>query len=250
MPNGTLLKPKTAHLTAYSTTEIFYPLTEWVPAMGIDKCTCVWRNSAVAALSTRVGYQTAEVRTDKPDAWAAIGTTQTTDNTGFCTTSTTISSGTASKYWVRFGAAYKSTGSFGEGDYSLQVSLDDWGTPIGTKTFQATSENNTSQYEAFTPWIPAQFADKVKMAIVASGFSNLTAQPAYQTATTLTDTADVWTTFDAATIADDEWCTGDETLTLTGKMWVRFGVEFHRTGVVAGTRGEGQITISTCIRTT
>ena len=42
---------------------------------------------------------------------------------------------------------------------------------------------------------------------------------------------------------------GDLLPILTGKMWVRFGLEFHRT-TSSPTRGEGEFSISTCIRTT
>ncbi|MFA6958393.1 MAG: hypothetical protein WC538_21205 [Thermoanaerobaculia bacterium] len=251
---GAILAPRQAQVTAFSTANSFIPLTDWVLATGVDTAKVVWRNVGSTTLTTQPAYQTAPVRTDKPDYPQALGVTTLATNNEAITSNVSLSSATSAKFWIRFGILYKATsGTFGTGNVWMQATLDAWGQIVTREaSLQLAAETTTSEFQAVTPWMPAIFADKVKFALAFPQQTNLYIRPVFQTSTTLPgkDTSN-WdsTNMGSEITTVGETCTAELPSLGTpfaAKMWVRFGIQYRSN--VAG-RAEGNVIVSVAVRT-
>jgi len=84
------------------------------------------------------------------------------------------------------------------------------------------------RFEAFTEWFPAMGMDYVKAILKLKSLTQqFQCQLAVQTAAVRTSAPDSWTTLDQMTSSDRCTTMVDVTSTLTGKMYVRFGIAYN-----------------------
>jgi hypothetical protein len=221
-----------------SGTDLYEPFTEWLPAVGLDAVRAVIKQYALSNFQCRFGYQTADVRTDKPNAWASNGSLVTTPEVVY---DVDLSAVTPGKFFIRFGVCYQGTGAgAGRGTVALQTSFDACGKIVGSHSFQAYAENANDYYQPVTGWIPTIHVDKVKAAIIVSGVqvSGVTFDYnlAFQTAATSPEGPDAWSsTFLSGNTLQSgaaEWASGELSWASapTNKMWVRYGVHYKSSG--------------------
>lgn len=235
------------HVVATSTDAIYTWLTPWMLAPGASNAKCTLKRRAVTGnLQCQVAYQTAAVRTDKPDDPATIGAAQSGAGE-YCTGKVDISAGTASKTWIRFGVAASLTqaGSPGQADVSLDSATDACGQLVGTTTVSPVTYSTTNGFVPVTGWLPALAVEKLRATIVISGLvGNFQCRLAYRVATTSKETPGAWsTTFDAWRTADGEYNTGDLTPTTGSDMWVQVGLQFANSSGTA----VGQATVTSAV---
>lgn len=109
------------------------------------------------------------------------------------------------------------------------------------------TDTTTVQYAGFGEWLPLAGVTTIKavikyLAVSITGGNSMSVQLAYQTAATRTDKPSAWQTLGASatTFTDDgKFCTGEETPTVTGKSFIRFGIAYAMTG-----SGTGQACVS------
>lgn len=243
------------HLSTDTTTSNYQEFTAWMPAIGIDSVKVPLKVSGSSGnFRVQLAIQTADVRTDKPNAWArAAASDDYQQGDGEKATGlVSVSSATAGKAFVRFGLQYNlSAGStLGYADVASQVTFNACGEVVGTasKRLQTPDSTNT-QYEPYTDWIPAVQADKVSAAIVATGFAgNFSDRLAYQTADTSVESPNAWTNLEAGfNSTSGSRNTGELTLTLGTATWVRFGIASVLT---SGTNGAADVSAMISVRRT
>ena len=256
MALGHLFPGRMAHVTSSSNSvNRFEPMTDWVDATGIDRATFAWRNAGSTALYTRPAFQSAVVRTEKPDAWALLGTDAVSNDGEAVDGPWDMTGYLGGKKWVRFGFGHTAnTGSFAQGDVFMTVSCDTWGTPVASRRFQVATDSTDKQVMAISAWLPAMHVDKAKLTVATLALANLYVQPVFQTATTLTSTANAWQTATSdwtpsvgTNSSDQETTTGEVAPNSLGThMWVRFGIAYWLNG---GTRGQADVSVSLSVRT-
>jgi hypothetical protein len=202
-----------------------------MPATGLDTIIAVMLFSdLIGNFQGQIAIQTANVRPEMPNAPSLLGSVQSS-TTPYCTGAISVASSTAGAMWVRFGVAYNlsSGSSLGSADVTLIVSDDRCGQVAGnaTNTLHTTS-TRTNTYVAVTGWIPAIMANKVKAALVATALQGpIQWRLAMRTATTAPELPNAWsTTFDTWRTTAAEICTGELSTSITGDMWVQFGIQY------------------------
>lgn len=215
-------------------------MTPWVPCVGLDNIRALLLLRALSGnFQCRLAIQTAEVRTDKPNAWVLLDQMTTADR---CSGTLDISANTAGNMYVRFGVAYNlSSGTdYGAAEVQLLVSYSACGTIYGSTTLQLLSPDTNTYYAPLWDWIPIEEVPKFRFGVIQSGTDNgFKAEITYRTATIEPEGVTVaWGTvvLDAFVTGDDERCTGDLTLptastgSVAGKMWVQPGIGYSSSG--------------------
>ncbi|MFA6958390.1 MAG: hypothetical protein WC538_21190 [Thermoanaerobaculia bacterium] len=240
-------------------------LTDWFPAVGLDEAKAiVYAGQNVGAMTCDFTVQTAVLRTDAPDAWSA--TLFSFGNVAFqsCTSEVSLTGVLTNKMWARFGVLYRksTTGTYAQADLGGQVSFVSRGMLVGqmptTMLYANTWVNGNPGGWATrwsTDWVSAEWCDKVRAAIELG--HDVTGTPevrfVYQTATYRTSNPDSnWAAVGASTwTAGGTGYTGDVSLSLSGKMWVRFGVQIRSTDAPAsGTLDGVSVTAAVGVRRT
>jgi len=203
--------------------------TGWLTATGIDTVRAVLKiqNADASFFKARLAYQTANVRTNKPNAPTGTGTWYTDDGEN-CPNDYDVSTPTSSAFFVRFGVEYQlSEGSTPEGaDVSLQVSYGAKGQVVGSASQEVLAPDTVYKYLPLCDWVPALSAAKYKVAyVVSDAHANFTTRIAYQTAATSVEAPDGWTTGGVEGADDREVC-NEVTISTSNKMWVRFAVAY------------------------
>lgn len=225
-------------------TDSYEALTGWFPAVGIDEARgTVYADQLIGAMTCALVLQTATVRRECPDAWNATAIFNPgSGGSGAapfrqCTGDMSLTTALSQKTWVRFGKRYKkgATGTYTQADIAGQLSFVNRGMIVGemptttlySDTWSTTSPTGWATLWA-TRWIPAQWVEKARAA-VALGNDELNAvsvRPVYQTATTKISEPTGWTALGGSVFQSaGDGCTTDTTLSITDKMWVRFGIQ-------------------------
>ena len=142
----------TKRLTCFGTQQQHMEFTDWFQCTGVDevkaviaRASTVVSGGTTGAFETRLVIQVAPVRTDKPGAWATVGSDTYTGDGENCTGDESVSNATGANFWVRFGIGYKLTGdrTFGQADVSLIVSYGSCGMQVGGRTLQLQTTSST-----------------------------------------------------------------------------------------------------------
>jgi hypothetical protein len=226
-------------LSSWGTTAICVPFTEWSPCVGVD---AVQAAMILAALSMGAGsaqaqlaYQTAPVRVDNPDVWAAVPsglTVSGSTTTSGASSSIDVSSLTAGKAWIRFGVLLSvAVGGTppAVADVTLAMANTDVGAMVGNWRGQLVATVTSDAYMAVTGWTVSLAAQKVMAAIiVASASTNFRHRLVYRVAPTMQAVPGAWT--DIATEVNQsgnlERNTGRLALTLGANLFVQFGLAY------------------------
>lgn len=218
-----------------STTLAYKWFTPWGPATGLDTVIAILiLTGLIGNFQAQLVIQTADVRPEAPNAPTLLGSALSS-TTPYCTGAVSVSSYTAGAMWVRFGVAYNLTSgsALGAADVTLIVSDDRCGQAAGsaTNTLHTTS-TATNTYVAVTGWIPAIVATKVKAALVATALQGpIQWRLAMRTATTTPEQPNAWsTTFDTWRTTAAEVCTGELATSISGAMYVQFGIQYILSG--------------------
>lgn len=235
-------------------TWMYEPLTEWMNAFGMNTFRAAVLSQLDKNLTSfeyKMAYQTAATRTDEPDAFSPLGDSPTIGAASLCTEKVLSYTG---KAWFRIAIAYRTRSTSLSGMSRVRASLS-WiqcGSIAGAHEFTATTTSSTSTMpgaanEPVTEWMPAWYADRVQFAIIPTDVQgNITLMPTYQTAETSPEVADDWQFLPAATASPSERNTGELSPTLTGKMWVRFGLGYYLTS--GASLGQAVVNVATAVR--
>ena len=148
-----------------------------------------------------------------------------------------MATGNTGYFYVRFGVGYDlSEGStLARADVELLVSFNACGKIAGAINQQLVAMSTTVSYMAVTPFLPTIVAAKVRAAIAAASLTgDFQWRLAYRTAATNVQNPNAWsTTFDTYHTAG-ELNTGDLTPTISGKMWIQFGIQYNLSSSTPG----------------
>ncbi len=234
------------HLVSNNTgTTLYQWFTDWMCCDGVDAIRAVLKakNATSANFSWQLAIQYAPVRSDNPDAPAAIGNGQTGSGeyqTGDLSLAAQADAPTHRLF--RLGIAYTSVNaSVQQADVSLQASYKSVATPLGMARATLAITDSSNKYEVLTPWIPAIYMAKVKAAFVLNSINpsngNFKYRLAYQTAGTTVTQPSAWTDIESGWtqpgngVTYSERNTGEVTVT-TSEMWFRLGVAYTQAGGV------------------
>jgi len=231
MPSCARLTPETQKTLNCNSTSVRHAwYTEWLPAVGVEAVRLVLKNkSVVGNFRAKVSIQTAGVRTDNPDA------PDDTQGSGYLTGAgeqyelLDLSTVTPSKFFIRFGLAYSATDTtYSEADAAMQISFGTKGGAVrGSVSKHLVAATTTSRYLEVTPWMPALEVTKYRGAyVITKADANFQSRLAYQTASTSIQSPESWASTDSFQSGNLEECSGELTPTITGKMWIRFGLEY------------------------
>lgn len=238
---------------------VFYPVTGWISATGVDKVKFALKRMAVQlagispTFNVKVAVQVAQIRTDNPGNWQEIaGVGPYTGAGEDCTGEIDVSATTEDQLYVRFGVSCYlggTTPTNGQADMEVQVSYVSCGGIVGTFTQELQVYNTvTDTYTAVTGWIPAVDAAKVIAAFLLSGRSgNFECVLAYRAASTRTSAPDAWSKLEATYHSSDESTTTLLDLSITGKMFVQFGIAY-RQSAASSTTGQATVSVVTAVR--
>lgn len=243
-----LVQRRLAALSSSETQLEWY--TDWMPAIGLDNVQGVLKNKAVTGnFESRMAMQTAAIRTDNPDSPILLESSYQASGER-CSSVLSIATDLLSKCFVRFGVGYHlSSGSTpGQSDTSLELAYNSCGRIIGGDVAQLYVPGTTSFYRAFTGWIPAAHAAKVKAAIVILNASaNFRCQLAQRTATTSRESTSAWSSAleGGWHSGNGEYNTGEVSLSNGSSFWVQFGLEYQ---LSSGSSGEATASVSVAVR--
>lgn len=245
--------PVSFRVNIANTVSVYFPVTAWIPATGVDKVKFVIKrksvqtNGVAPTFNVKAAVQVCPVRVDNPDNWQEIAGVGPYSGAGeSCTGEIDVSATTEDQLFVRFGVSCYLGGTTpvnGQADLEVQVSYVSCGGIVGTFTQELRTYNTTTDaYVAVTGWIPAIDAAKVIAAIVLTGIAgNFRCQLAYRTAETRTQDPGSWTNLEAGYHNVNESNTTLLDLSITDKMFVQFGLAFSQS--TAGS-SPGQATAS------
>lgn len=220
------------HLVSTSTSYVYEWFTDWMPAIGLDTVRATIKHkAAAAAFQTKFAIQTANVRTNNPNAAATLETSPTAGAgervAGDTPGNIDITNSTAGTLFVRFGVAYSlSSAGIGDADVSMQLAYDACGRMIGSASAEVLAPDSGNSFLPVTGWMPAIHVSKFKAALVVTGSGSVfKTRMAVQTATTSVESPNAWTTdLDTWRTGDLEVNTGEITPSIGSHMWVRIGV--------------------------
>lgn len=249
-------KSVTKRLVTTTTDEIFEPFTDWMLGIGVDYVRMVIKrkNVQVAGGAPTINFkpamQVAQVRPDDALAYVDIAGIGPYAGAGESQTSEqNIATTTAANFWVRFGVSYYlggTTPTSGQADVEAQVSYTACGSMVGSMTQELQVYNTTSNsFVAISGWVPAVDADKVVAAFVITNIgSNFQCQLAYRTAATSIQATSVWNLIGTVQNANGETATTELALSLSGQMFVQFGLAFSQSAAGAA---PGRASVSTAV---
>jgi hypothetical protein len=206
----------------------WYAVTEWIPVCGLADIRVFFGNTAVqpvgGTFSQISGFQTATIRTDRPNDWSAWGTPVAG---GGSTTYNGLGSSIGTHYWVRFGVGMKND----EGSADLkpmnvtaraQVTVRTYGRSIGkTETTLLTRNGGTAGFDntilPVTGWLPTMGLKKVAASVemtsrVKEGSIDFEYRLVWRSAAD-SEVPSAWAAVDATWIntatANSTWCSGE-----------------------------------------
>lgn len=158
-----LTPPITRALVATTSATVrFEPLTDWMPAIGVDTIRAlVMISASTSGFRVKLAIQTATVRPDNPSSWVALGSDIYAvggGNTQVRTDRITVTTQTGPAMYVRFGVQFFSAAAgYERGDVALQIATDPCAELIGSKTFQLVANLSSTYYEPVSGWFPAMW---------------------------------------------------------------------------------------------
>ncbi len=222
--------------------------TPWLPCTGIDKFKAVLKNKNDSGdFESQVATQFAAVRTDNPDAPSTHGSALQ-DSGEYCTGEVDISSAGSTKFYVRFGVAFKVYGVSpsvpARANVELQVAYETVGQVLAPMAAQLSTTTTANQFVAVSSWVPVLNARKVKAAVVVNSLTdNFRWQLAYRVATTSKQVPGAWSTnFQGGYNTSGEFNTGELTPSGVNDMWVQFGIQYN-----ASASGNGQASVTAAV---
>lgn len=236
MSCGNLTSPVQRSLTALDGVVQYAWMTDWMLLPGMDTITAVLKAKAVSGnFRSQLAMQLAAVRTDNPNSPSTLASAH--NNAGeWPEQAVDVATGTTGYMWVRFGVAYDlHTGTTAaKADVELQVSFNACGGVVGAINQQLVAATATDSFVAITAFLATISAAKIRAALSATSLTgDFRWRLAYRTAATNVQNADAWTSLGSWQTAG-EVNTTDLTPTLTGKMWVQFGIQFALSGATPG----------------
>lgn len=222
-------------LTPYGGSTHYEWFTEWIPCTGIKTVRVAWSQRAESGtFSGRPAYQLAEVRTDLPDDGTEFTAGFQTGEGAWTAEEDLSGAGeTPDHFWIRFGVAYKATGS-GSATVGLNVTLENYGEVAGARSgIMVSALSTTDNFVPVSGWIPTVRIQQIKAALVYSDATGgIRVGLATQTADSDRLQPNSWTVFDtslaAPTSANTERLIADTSFTpqSDNAMWVRFGIVY------------------------
>ena len=229
--------PVEKRVTATSTTEIFVPMTAWIPALGVDQVRFGLRLLADSGgLQGRPAYQTAtavvgESGSGGRDVPQGLGTPTTE---ALSSQSFAVNLGTVQ--YVRFGVLVSLVqgGAPGQADVMLQAQVPGCGKPLGRWTDQIHIGGNTSPAVIpVTGYLPALKLQEIRAATVVVGMSCLLQTRLYlQTANVSPETPNAWIGLGQGVQGERKDCTSFNVSAHTNPndgvkpLFIRFGLGF------------------------
>jgi hypothetical protein len=179
--------PTGGRFNVMSTTEIFFPMTDWGIALGIDKVRATLRLLAESGdIQIRLAYQTATTVINEGGAGgrSAPQGLGTPTNPTMSTLQFNVAPGTV--HWIRWGVlvSLSQAGAPGQADVVLSLATPACGKPLGRFSDQIHIGGNTSPAVIpVTEWFAAFLLADVELALVGQAVSgNLETQVMFQTA--------------------------------------------------------------------
>lgn len=168
-----------------TSTALYYWLTPYMPATGVDTIRPILRALALAGganFKWQLAIQTCAVRQDNPDDPALLGTEQGGAGTY---APGDLSLTLAEKAWWRLGVAVRASSGVAQGDIELDYGFNDCGKVVAFTTFSITSDSSSNPTVIpLGDILPANFAQKFKAAvIIPSADANLQTKLVYRKGT-------------------------------------------------------------------
>jgi hypothetical protein len=169
------IKTSPVTVTATSTTAVFQPMSGWMPVTGIDALDFQFNVlSKSGNFQGKPGVQLATVRTDEPDAPAAITDGSYATGTGFTHYREPLIASAAAFY--RVGLMYRSSSGDATAQVQMGVTRSQCGQTYAPRSITITPgmlDTTEQSYFPITDFIPLVGAEKVKaMFIVTDNESN------------------------------------------------------------------------------
>ena len=243
-------------LNAYSSTPAQEWFSPWMLAVGVDDIMPVMKARAASNNHFRAQLiiQTANVRTDAPNAVVQLGAVQSASGGGFDYNPgmLNVATQTDGAMYVRFGVEYNyvSGQSQSSADVELEVAYVQCGKLAGTGTFQLSTTTVDDQFMAVTGWMLGVLVQEVRAALVCNSLTgNFRFRLAYRTAATSKEAPSAWNTVtDAnAPYTAGEFNTRDLAVTVGANMWIQFAILYDLSS--AGT-GQASVSAAVAIRRT
>ncbi|MFZ5481996.1 MAG: hypothetical protein ACOZNI_34870 [Myxococcota bacterium] len=243
---------KEEHLVALSSTLAVKWFSGFVPCIGMDLVRFVMRVHGASndTLQVQPVVQFAAVRTDKPDAPILKGSLQspTSGSLELNTGDISLATDGASKFYVRFGVAYRfnpTGGSQCEADVGLDVLFSQCGQVVGAATHDLFASTTDDRFAIVGGLVPVMNVDKVKAAvIVSSKTGNFQWKITYRTFSSNKETPSAWqNAFEGSwrTAAGDV-NTGELTITGLGQVaWIQFAIQY------SSSSGAGQANVAAAV---
>lgn len=214
---------------------MFTPFTRWFPVTGISVIKAVVRvHNATGQALAQPAIEYAEIRTDEPGSWSALGSQSAA--TQFASITVTSSA----QFWARLGVATRlSNSTIGLIDVTLHAAMVQEGAVLDTKTLTINPDINSSQtgYHPVTGWLPACGLSKLKAAFVVMGLTGtLSYQLAWRLAATDQMAPGSWNllgTQQTPGTANSEYLQVDQTVAPGSNMWYQVGVAVSGTNPAA-----------------
>ena len=189
--------PIELRVSVTSTTEIFIPFTDWMPAQGIDKVRATLRLLADSGfIQARIAFQTATAVVNEGGAGGrnvpqGIGTAT---NATMSVIDAAVPAGTV--HWMRWGVfvSLSQAGPPGQADLVLTYAVPGCGSAMGRFTDTVHIGGNTSPAVVpVTGWVPAFLLEQVSLAVVLQAVvGNLETQVMIQTADVDVSSPNAW----------------------------------------------------------
>lgn len=149
------------------------------------------------------------------------------------TPSNDVTGTTASKYFVRYGVAYKvTTAGEAQADVSLQVCAETYGKIVSTKTISLIAPDTSVYYQPLTDWMPTMMFSKLKAVFILQNPSaDFRGALAWQFASTSVESPGAWSNT-GTWYSSGEQCTGEVSTTPgSDEMWCRAGIAYKSNNV-------------------
>jgi hypothetical protein len=245
--------PETAlNVTAVTTTNIFYWLTGWMPAIAMDSAVGTLKiANAAGAVRIQAAFQVATNRTDKPSAPSLAGATvQSADGEYMVPASDyNLGSVTPGVTYIRYGVAVKvnSVPNTGTADVTLQMSTLSLGMLLPPWSGHLTATDSTKVFVPISGWLSILEVLKVEATIVVADLTGSFAiKLTFRTATASPESPDAWdsTGLGSLLTANGETNSGELAVTTSGKALIQLGFFYQTTSGV----GQADITVLLGIR--
>jgi hypothetical protein len=222
---------------ATSTTEIFYPFTDWMPAQGVDRFRATLRLLADSGLiQARIAFQTATAVINEGGA----GGRNEPEGGGSATNAemsvidASVSPG--AEHWIRWGVyvSLSQAGPPGQADVVLSLAVPGCASALGRFAETVHIGGNTSPAVVpVTAWVPAFQLEAVSLALVVQGVAgSLETQGMIQTADVDASSPNAWVSLGTSASGARKECLQYAVTSVTDPgvgtkpMLVRLGLSF------------------------